>query len=137
MNDTDQYFDSAHVDPHDSDATWFDLNAGVPSLELAPNLGSRPVIGQNLAISYINFAPNTRAPVHSHSEEQIVLVLEGQVEFEVNGVAGLLGPGMGIVIPPNVPHGARTYDSPCVEIDVFHPPRQALVERLRELTTNH
>ena len=35
-----------------------------------------------------------------------------------------------VVIPPNVPHGARTLDSSCVEIDVFHPPRRGVLEAM-------
>jgi hypothetical protein len=31
------------------------------------------------------------------------------------------------VIPPNVPHAARTYDSTRFEVDVFHPPRQGVL----------
>ena len=133
MNHEAPYFESNPETGPVSDPTWFDVNSDVPSLELAPNLLSRPVIGRGMALSYVSFAPNTIAPVHSHSEEQIVLVLEGTCEFEVNGETRLLRPGMGIVIPPDVPHGARTYQSSCIEVDFFHPPRQALVERLRTL----
>jgi hypothetical protein len=31
-------------------------------------------------------------------------------------------------VPPWVPHGARTLDTTCQEIDVFTPPRSTLVE---------
>jgi hypothetical protein len=30
-----------------------------------------------------------------------------------------------------VPHGARTLDSACMELDVFCPPRKTLVEHAR------
>jgi len=30
-----------------------------------------------------------------------------------------------------VPHGARTLDTPCEEIDMFSPPRMTLVEHAR------
>ena len=42
----------------------------------------------------------------------------------------MLRPGQVAVMPPFVPHAARTHDQPSVEIDVFSPPRQALLALL-------
>jgi quercetin dioxygenase-like cupin family protein len=38
--------------------------------------------------------------------------------------------GDAVVIPPNVPHGARTHESSCFELDVFHPPRRGVLEAM-------
>ena len=51
-------------------------------------------------------------------------------EFEVAGEKRIMRRGDAVVIPPNVPHGARTFDKPCVEVDVFHPPRRGLLEAM-------
>lgn len=112
--------------------TWIDSNTDVTPIELVPGLVFLPIIGDKLAASLVRFQPNVVAPVHAHVEEQISLVLEGELEFEVNGERRLLRPGMAVVIPPNTPHGARTNDSPCVEIDLFHPPRQGLLDAMRK-----
>lgn len=130
---SEQYFDTGSTIEAQESCRWFDVNVDVPTVELAPNLTSNPVIAGGMALSYITFAPHAVAPVHRHDEEQIVFVLEGELEFEVGGETRLLRPGMGIVIPPNVPHGARTYDSACKEVDIFHPPRRMLIEKLAEL----
>jgi mannose-6-phosphate isomerase-like protein (cupin superfamily) len=58
-------------------------------------------------------------------------VIEGELEFELDGEVRLLRPGMVAVIPPNVPHGARTREFACLEYDVFNPPRQALLDLTR------
>jgi len=58
--------------------------------------------------------PNRVAPVHSHTEEQIGTIIEGEYEFELNGVKRLIRKGDVYVVPPNVPHGAVTYDKPAV-----------------------
>ncbi|MBV9281265.1 MAG: cupin domain-containing protein [Chloroflexi bacterium] len=115
-----------------TEGTWIDSNTDVTPIELVPGLVFRPIIGDRLAASVVHFEPNVVAPVHAHVEEQISLVLEGELEFEVNGERRLLRPGMAVVIPPNTPHGARTHDSPCVEIDLFHPPRQGLLDAMRK-----
>ena len=110
---------------------WFDVNSDVISFEMSPGLGFRPVIGQGLAVNMVTFEPNTVAPVHAHSEEQVLLMLEGELEFEVSGEKRLLRRGQGVVIPPHTPPGARTYDTTAVEIDIFHPPRQNLLDAIK------
>lgn len=57
-------------------------------------------------------------------------MIEGELEFDVNGEVRTLGPNMAVVIPPNVPHGARSYGESAVAVDVFHPPRRALIEAM-------
>jgi quercetin dioxygenase-like cupin family protein len=106
--------------------TWEDLSP----IEMVPGLAFQPVLGQNLLIAYVRFAPNTVAPVHWHDEEQVSFVLEGELEFEVGGETRVIRRGEAVVIPPNVPHGARTYDATCLEVDVFHPPRRGLLEAM-------
>ena len=57
-------------------------------------------------------------------------MLEGECEFELNGVKRTIRPGDVYVIPPNVPHSARAYDKPCVALDIFSPPRSGFREML-------
>lgn len=114
-----------------TEGTWVDTNADVRPIELVPGLVFRPLLGTGLALNVVEFQPHTEAPVHSHEEEQITYVLEGEFEFEVNGEKRWLRPGMGVAIPPHAQHGARTFDSRCVEIDVFHPPRRGLLAAMR------
>ena len=45
---------------------------------------------------------------HWHEAEQITLVLEGQLFFEVGGQEKRLGPGKVIALPSAVPHAAWT-----------------------------
>jgi quercetin dioxygenase-like cupin family protein len=106
--------------------TWAELDA----IEMVPGLAFQPLLGENLLVAFVRFAPNTVAPVHWHDEEQISFVLEGEFEFEVGGEKRIVRRGEAVVIPPNVPHGARTYDTTCVEVDVFHPPRRGLLEAM-------
>jgi quercetin dioxygenase-like cupin family protein len=82
--------------------------------------------------NFVHFDPHTEAPLHAHVEEQITIVLEGELEFEIDGETRVLKPGQVAHMPPFVPHAARTRDQPSVEIDVFCPPRQALLSLLGE-----
>ena len=62
-------------------------------------------------------------PVHSHPHEQWTYILEGQMEFTLNGETQMLLPGTGAYIPSNALHGARAVTF-CKVIDVFTPVRE-------------
>jgi quercetin dioxygenase-like cupin family protein len=99
----------------------------VPPTAFAEGLAFQPVVGEQTMLSFVRFASHAEAPRHAHSEEQMVIVLEGSLEFELDGTVRTLRVGDVAVIPPWVPHGARTHDEGCYEVDVFNPPRRALL----------
>lgn len=96
-----------------------------------PGLEFRPVLGQHTMVNFVRFAKEAEAPTHTHAEEQIVIVLEGEFEFTLDGEMRTMRRGDVAVVPPWVPHGARTGGSPCFEVDVFNPPRETLLEHAR------
>jgi quercetin dioxygenase-like cupin family protein len=107
---------------------------GVNRVEFLPGLGFQPVLGERTMIMAVSFAPDTEAPVHAHAEEQITIVIEGELEFEIDGDISRLTPGMVALVPPFAAHGARTRERSCLEYDVFNPPRQALLKLVPGLT---
>jgi quercetin dioxygenase-like cupin family protein len=105
----------------------------VDSVEFVPGLSFRPVLGERSMANFVEFEPQTVAPVHAHVEEQIVVVLDGELEFEIDGVVRTLGKGDVAIIPPWVPHGARTLGTRCLEVDFFTPPRHNLIAHARSV----
>ena len=129
MPDSARYFradDSTQTEGQGGWVTWSDLDP----IEMLPGLRFQPILGDNVMANLVHIDPHTEAPVHWHEEEQISIVIDGEFEFEVNGEKRLMKRGDAVVIPPNVPHGARTLDSKCLEMDVFHPPRKGLLEAM-------
>ena len=100
----------------------------IDPVEFVPGLAFRPVLGENAMANFVAFAPHTVAPIHVHEEEQIVVVLDGEFEFNIDGESRTMRPGDVAVIPPWVPHGAQTLESSCFEVDMFTPPRRTLLE---------
>jgi quercetin dioxygenase-like cupin family protein len=96
--------------------------------EFVPGLGFRPVLGDGVLTNFVTFGPNTEAPKHVHVEEQIVIVLDGEFTFDLDGDVRVMRPGDVCVIPAWVPHGAWTKDTSCQEVDVFCPPRSSLLK---------
>lgn len=105
--------------------------AAISPVEFLEGLEFRPVLGEHTMVNFVHFEPHTEAPHHVHREEQIVIVLEGQFDFELDGEVRTVRAGEVVVVPPWVPHGARTGDTPCLEVDVFNPPRETLLEHAR------
>lgn len=105
----------------------------VPFVPLSEGLRFKPVFGRNLLVNYVYFEPHAEAPLHQHPEEQIGIVLEGECEFELNGERRLIRPGDIYVVPPHVPHAARSYDARCVVLDIFSPPRSGFREMLERV----
>lgn len=129
MTDPDRYFaanEQAQGTGKGTFVSWIELDP----IEMVPGLNFQPVLGAQVMVNFVHFAPHTEAPLHWHDEEQITFVLDGEFEFEVAGEKRIVRRGEAITIPPNVPHAARTADSPCLEVDVFHPPRRGLLEAM-------
>jgi quercetin dioxygenase-like cupin family protein len=97
-------------------------------VEFLPGLGFRPVLGQKAMANFVSFAPGAEAPRHVHEEEQIVIVLDGEFTFDLDGDVRVMRKGDVAVIPSWVPHGAKATDSHCLEVDVFAPPRSSLLK---------
>ena len=101
----------------------------LPPVEFVPGLGFRPVLGQRVMTNFVSYGPGAVAPRHVHEEEQIVIVVDGELVFDLDGDVRTMRRGDVAVIPAWVPHGAWTTDeSYCEQIDVFCPPRQSLLK---------
>jgi quercetin dioxygenase-like cupin family protein len=100
----------------------------IASAEFVPGLTFRPVLGQRAMANFVHFEPGAQAPRHVHEEEQIVIVLEGEMTFDLDGDVRTMAKGDVAVIPAWVPHGAWTTDTSCLEVDVFSPPRKTLLD---------
>ena len=129
MTESKPYFANDEAKQSSKTGTWVNWS-GLDPLDFMPGLQFQPVLGDKLMVNFIRFEPNSEAALHWHDEEQIAFVLEGELEFTVAGETRTMRRGDAVVIPPNVPHAARTYDSECLQVDVFHPPRRGILDAM-------
>ena len=130
MYESSQYFQFDPDAVAEQPGRYVHLEDEVEPVQFSPGLVFRPVLGKDLMVSFVRYEPHTEAPRHAHSEEQILFVLEGELEVELGDMTRTLRPGQVAVIPAHVPHAARTHDLPCYQVDVFHPPRQGLLDAM-------
>jgi len=82
----------------------------------------RYVSGERLTVAQFRLKAGCVVQRHSHLQEQITVVLEGLLEFEVGGRRFTAAAGDVVHIPPGVEH-AVTALTDVVVVDVFSPPR--------------
>lgn len=100
--------------------------ADVSPIEFVKGLTFKPVLTDDVLVNFVDYEPGTVVPLHSHAESQITFVIDGEFEFDLDGEVRTMKRGAVAVIPPWVPHAARTYETRCFQIDVFQPPRSGL-----------
>ena len=84
----------------------------------------RAVFGNDTMMTFFEFDQGAVIPTHRHPHEQITYVIEGEMEFSLNGETRVLKAGDGIVILSNQEHSARVPDKPAKAVDAWHPVRE-------------
>ena len=92
-------------------------------VDIFPGIHSAMEHSDQVTFGCVSLEEGVIAPIHSHPHEQWTYILEGQMEFTLDGEKQLLLPGMGAYIPSNVLHGAFAVTA-CKVIDVFTPVRE-------------
>lgn len=91
--------------------------------EIGPGVIAKVICGEHLMLSFVEFLEGGNMQIHSHPEEQTGIVLEGEIEFIIDKEARSLKAGDSYLIPPHVPHGAKSKGRARV-LDIFSPPRK-------------
>ena len=105
----------------------------VPTIVLAPGSNAHIVSTEWITLSFVRAKPNAIVPTHRHENEQMVIVIDGSIDFVIEGKQYHVEKGDVIVLPPSTEHGAYFTEKGAYVIDVFSPPRQDFVAKLEEL----
>lgn len=103
----------------------------LPDLEIAKGINANAVNTDSVTVLHVRIEKGALLPEHSHHNEQVVNVIDGELELIVKGKNYLLKPGRVMVLEPNVVHSGRAI-SACKVIDVFHPARKDFADYPRE-----
>ena len=95
----------------------------LPVTEMLAGVFRRAVYLEKVMLTFFEFEPGQEIPEHSHPHEQISYVLEGEMNFTLDGETRTLRAGEGATIPSNTPHSA-TFSGPARVVDAWHPVRE-------------
>lgn len=84
----------------------------------------RAISGNKTMITFFDFEPGAVIPAHKHPHEQITYVIEGEMEFTVEGEARVLRAGEGVVIYADQEHSGRVLDKAAKAVDAWYPIRE-------------
>ena len=91
--------------------------------DLASGITGYYAHGEKSSFGYLELKKGSKVPLHSHINEQITYIIEGQLDMIIDGVVFSLTDGMYHVIHANVPHSAIAITD-CKVIDAFSPVRE-------------
>lgn len=95
----------------------------LPVTELVRGSHSRLLFGRNSLVSFLTMSAGSVFELHSHPEEQIMIVLEGYCDEVIGGSLYRVEAGDVIWLPSNIPHGAFVGEVDCRVVDLFSPAR--------------
>ncbi len=85
-------------------------------------LWRKVVSGEKAMVAQLGLSKDCVVPLHHHESEQISVVLQGAMKFELDGRELIVRGGEVLVIPSNLPHSALAIEDSTV-IEVFSPIR--------------
>ena len=98
--------------------TWDEM----PKEHMNDLIGRKMIVGEKCMIGQILIAKGGVVPEHYHEAEQITYILEGALQFHIEGKDVLVRKGQVLLIPSNLPHSAVALED-TLDVDVFSPLR--------------
>jgi len=89
---------------------------------LSPTIARKIITGEKAMVSQVFLAKGAVVPEHHHESEQITYILEGALEFHLEGRQIVVYAGQVLRIPSNVPHKAVALED-TLDLDIFSPIR--------------
>ena len=96
----------------------------IPVENISEGIERQMVVGENIMICRLRFAPFVVTPAHRHPHEQMTLVIQGKVKFILDTEERVVSAGDVLHFPSEYWHGATMLDEEVVLIDIFSPIRE-------------
>ena len=76
-------------------------------VERRPGWYGRYFDSPSMTFAHYEFSEGSTIHEHSHPQEEVWQVIEGELEIDVDGDVRIAGPGLAAIVPPNVRHQVR------------------------------
>jgi quercetin dioxygenase-like cupin family protein len=86
------------------------------------NIQRKVITGEKAMVAQVFIAKGGVVPEHHHESEQLTYIMEGALEFELEGRTVVVRKGQVLHIPSNVPHRAVALED-TLDLDIFSPIR--------------
>lgn len=103
---------------------YFVRRSEAHSLQPFPGVHLFTTSCEKMMVSLVELEPGAIVERHSHPHEQVGLLIEGELHFEIGDERQTMYPGDMWRIPGGVEHRAVAGAMPTKAVDVFHPIRE-------------
>lgn len=86
--------------------TLIDINK-LPTVEALPGWRGRYFDSLNMTFAQYEFDAGSQIHEHYHPEEEVYIIIDGELELTIDGVTERLGPGVAGIVPSNAPHAVK------------------------------
>jgi quercetin dioxygenase-like cupin family protein len=86
--------------------TFIDTNK-LPVIERLPGWRGRYFDSPSITFAHYEFDAGSSIHEHSHPQEEVYEVIEGELEITISGAIRRLVPGVVGIVPPNAPHSVK------------------------------
>lgn len=98
--------------------TWNTVNTE----KMSEKISRKVINGEKATVAQVFLAKGAVVPTHQHESEQIVYILEGALQFQIEGKEITVRAGEVLHIPSYVPHSAVALED-TLDLDIFSPIR--------------
>ena len=92
--------------------------AELEAVERRPGWRGRYFQSPSMTFAHYEFEGGSSIHEHSHAQEEVWEVTEGELEVTIDGVTEIAQPGIAAIVPPNVPHSVRAItDGKAIVVD--------------------
>ncbi len=76
-------------------------------VERRPGWYGRYFDSPSMTFAHYEFTEGSTIHEHSHPQEEVWQVIEGELEIDLDGDVRIAGPGLAAIVPPNVRHAVK------------------------------
>lgn len=91
--------------------------------QLTPLITRQYIVGSNIMLARLVLKKGARVPLHHHYHEQVSHIVEGALQFLLEGREITIRADEILCIPPHVPHEVIALED-SIALDTFNPPRE-------------
>ncbi|MCP4403408.1 MAG: cupin domain-containing protein [bacterium] len=93
-------------------------------IPLINGITMKAIYGEKSSVTFVDLPPYSHIDSHHHKREQIGIVLEGEIQYTIEGETKTCGKGAAFVIPPNAHHSLLVASEKGAKmLDIFTPKR--------------
>ena len=100
--------------------------------ELAPGVKLKTMWGDKIMMSLVELDPGSEVPLHSHTNEQAGMVLEGEFEFTIGTESKKVKEGEYYIIPGGIEHRVVAGSQPARGLQIIATIQGAYLNRRPE-----